>query len=105
MNEKIKGPIILMFSKDEPGAAAKLLKQHISQVKTLKVQVIGLETKVLAPEAIDQVAKLPNKQQAIAMLLAGLQGPITGLSCVLKETYSKLVRAVSEVSNVRQAKQ
>ena len=104
--DEVKGPIVLCFSLgEEPNTAAKLIHESMKELKVLKVRTIGLESKVLAADAIDKVAKMPNKQQAIGMLLGVMQAPVQGLACVFQETYAKLVRTVSEVAKVKQAKQ
>lgn len=100
----LTGPVVLCFSLEEPNAAAQLVMDFMKKSKVLKVHSIGLESKVLAPEEIDKVAKMPNKQQAIAMLLGVMQAPVTGLACAMKETAAKLVRTVSEVAKLKQAK-
>ena len=102
----LKGPVVLCFSLgEEPNIAAKLIHESMKELKVLKVRTIGLESKTLAADAIDKVAKMPNKQQAIGMLLGVMQAPVQGLACVFQETYAKLVRTVSEVAKVKQAKQ
>lgn len=103
ITDHLTGPTVLCFSDEEPSAAAKLVKECMKSSPSLVVRAIGLENKVLAAEAIDQIAKMPNKQQAIAMLLGGLQAPVSGLACALKETYARLVRVLFEVSKVKQA--
>ena len=95
------GPVLLCFASEEPNTAAKLIKDYMVKIKCLKVQVIAVENQVLAPESIEQVAKMPNKHQALALLMGGMQAPITGLACALKETYAKLVRTLSEVARKR----
>lgn len=105
VTEKLVGPTILAFSLEEPNAAAKLIKDFAKSCKALKVQAICLEDTVLGAESLDKVASMPNKAQAVAMLLGVLQAPSRNLACTLQETYAKLVRVAQAVADKRESQQ
>jgi len=105
LQEKLVGPTILAFSMDEPNAAAKLIQEFSKECEALKVQALGLENKVLAADALDSVAKMPNREQAIVMLLVALNGPVQKLACTMQETYAKLARVMQEVAKKRESQQ
>ena len=105
LSEKLVGPTILAFSIDTPNAAAKLIQEFAKDCKALKVQALALENKVLGAESLDSVAKMPNREQAIAMLLVTLNGPVQKLACTLQETYAKLARVMQEVAKKRESQQ
>ena len=64
-----------------------------------------LDDAVYPGTALGQIADLPTKEQAIALLLGALQSPIRNLACTLQETYATLVRVVDQVANKRQSQQ
>ena len=103
--DKIVGPIVLAFSMEEPGSAAKLMKEFVKNYEVLQVQVIGVETGVYPASALNKIADMPNKEQAIAILLGALQSPIRNLACTLQETYATLVRVVDQVAKQRESQQ
>jgi len=105
LQEKLVGPTILAFSMDEPNAAAKLIQEFSKECEALKVQALGLENKVLTADALDSVAKMPNREQAIVMLLVALNGPVQKLACTMQETYAKLARVMQEVAKKRESQQ
>lgn len=103
--DKIVGPIVLAFSMEEPNAAAKLFKEYIKDYDVLKVQVIGVDKAVYPGSALSQIADIPSKDQAIAILLGSLQSPIRSLACTLQETYATLVRVVDQVAKKIESQQ
>ncbi len=105
VTEKLVGPTILAFSLEEPNAAAKLIKDFAKSCQALKVQAVCVETTVLGAESLDKIANMPNKPQAVALLLGVLQAPTRNLACTLQETYAKLVRVVQAVADKRESQQ
>ena len=105
LTEKLVGPMILAFSLEEPNAAAKLIKDFAKNCEALKVQAVCLENTVLGAESLDKIANMPNKPQAVAMLLGVLQAPSRNLACTLQETYAKLVRVAQAVADKRESQQ
>ena len=105
VTSKLIGPTILAFSLEEPNAAAKLIKDFAKSCEALKVQAVCLENAVYGAESLDKVASMPNKPQAVAMLLGVLQAPTRNLACTLQETYAKLARVVQAVADKRGSQQ
>ena len=105
LQDKLVGPTILAFSMEEPNAAAKLIQEFSKDCEALKVQALGLENKVLGADALNSVAKMPNREQAITLLLVALNGPVQKLACTMQETYAKLARGMQEVAKKRESQQ
>ena len=103
--DKIVGPIVLVFSMEEPNAAAKLLRNFVKDFEVLKVQVIGVEDAVYLASDLAKIADIPSKDEAIAILLGALQSPIRNLACTLQETYATLVRVVDQVAKKVESQQ
>ena len=66
VGKSLKGPLILAFSKDDPGAAARLVKAFAKDHDKLKTTVVSLGGSALTAKDLDKVASLPTKQQARA---------------------------------------
>jgi large subunit ribosomal protein L10 len=100
---RLKGPLVLAFSKDDPGAAARLVKDFAKTNDKLVPTIVALGGQVLSPKDIDRVASLPTKEQAIAQLLGTLKAPIEKLVRTLAEPQAKLVRTLAAVRDQKQA--
>src|SRR6187399_3674391 len=100
---KLKGPLILAFSKDDPGAAARLVKAFAKDHDKLKPTVLSLGGSSLTAKDLDKVASLPTKQQALSQLVGLLQAPISKFVRTLAEPHAKLVRTIAAVKDQKAA--
>ena len=103
MREGLVGQLVLAFSKDEPGAAAKVVRDFVKKNDKLVVKLVALEGKLLQPSDIDALASLPSKEQAISMLMGMMTAPVVMLVRTLTESHTKLVRTVKAVADQKQA--
>ena len=74
---QLKGPLILAFSKDDPGAAARVIKAFAKDNDKLVATLVSLGGQVLPAKSLDQIASLPTREQALSMLLGVLKAPIS----------------------------
>lgn len=100
---KLKGPLVLAFSKDDPGAAARVVKDFAKGHEKLVATLVSLGGQVLPGGDIDKVASLPTREQALAMLLGVLKAPVAKLVGTLAAPASKLARTVAAVRDQKQA--
>jgi large subunit ribosomal protein L10 len=76
LNDVLKGMTGVAWSFEEPSAAARAVKEFVKENEKLKVKAGLLEGQVLGPQAVtEQLATLPNKDEARAMLLATFNAP------------------------------
>jgi large subunit ribosomal protein L10 len=99
----LKGPLVLAFSKDDPGAAARLVKAFSKDNDKLKATLLSLGETVLSPKELDKVASLPTLEAARATLLGALQAPHGKLVRLINEPHAMLVRAIAAVKDKREA--
>jgi large subunit ribosomal protein L10 len=100
---KLKGPLVLAFSKDDPGAAARVVKDFAKGHEKLVATLVALGGQLLPGSEIERVASLPTREQALAMLLGVLKAPIAKLVRTLAEPPAKLARTVAAVREQKQA--
>jgi len=93
VSSSLKGPLILAFSKDDPGAAARLVKSFSKDNDKLVPTIVSLGGTALSPKDLDKVASLPTLEGARATLLGLLQAPVGRLVRTIAEPHAKLVRA------------
>src|ERR1700730_9043573 len=100
---KLKGPVVLAFSKDDPGAAARVVKDFAKGHDKLVATLVALGGQVLPAGELDRVASLPTREQALSMLLGVLKAPMSKLVRTLAGPPAKLARPLAAVRDQKQA--
>jgi len=100
---KLRGPLVLAFSKDDPGAAARVVKDFSKTNDKLVATLVSLGGQVLPGNELEKVASLPTREQALSMLLGVLKAPIQKFVGTLAAPASKLARTVAAVRDQKQA--
>src|SRR5277367_405405 len=98
----LKGPLVLAFSKDDPGAAARVVKDFAKGNDKLVATLVSLGGQVLPAKDLETVASLPTREQALSILLGTLKAPIQKFVSTLAAAPSKLVRTVAAVRDQKQ---
>jgi large subunit ribosomal protein L10 len=101
--EALTGPTMVAFSQEDPGAAARLLKDYAKDFDNLEVKALAIGGQMLDASQIDQLAKLPTRDQALAMLMSVMLAPVTKLARTLNEVPGKLVRTLAAVKDQKEA--
>jgi large subunit ribosomal protein L10 len=97
MCDGLVGPVLLAFSEEDPGAAARVMTNFAKSNDKLVVKLVSMGGKLLEPGAIASLAKLPTREQALGSLMAVMKAPISRLICTLAEPHAKLVRTMGAV--------
>ena len=92
---KLKGPLVLAFSKDDPGAAARVVKDFAKANDKLVATLVSIGGQVLPGQDLDRVASLPTREQALSMLLGAFKAPMQKLASLLNEPPAKLARTLA----------
>ena len=100
---KLKGPVVLAFSKDDPGAAARVVKDFAKANEKLVATLVSVGGQVLSAAELERVASLPTREQALSMLLGVLKAPIVKLVRTLAEPPAKLARTLAAIRDQKQA--
>src|SRR5262245_65198479 len=80
---KLKGPLVLAFSKDDPGAAARVVKDFAKANDKLVPTLVSIGGQVLPGADLDKVASLPTREQALSMLLGALKATMKNIRSML----------------------
>jgi large subunit ribosomal protein L10 len=92
----LKGMTGVAWSYEEPSAAAKVLKEFVKENEKLKIKAGLLEGQVLDGKAVEeQLAMMPGKNEARAMLLATLMAPAQRLVMLLNTPGGNFVRLLN----------
>ena len=100
---KLKGPLVLAFSNDDPGAAARVVKDFAKANEKLVATLVSLGGQVLSGKELEKVASLPTREQALSLLLGVIKAPIQKFVATLAEPPAKLARTLAAVRDQKQA--
>ncbi|AIT09408.1 50S ribosomal protein L10 [Candidatus Francisella endociliophora] len=87
--DALKGPLVLALSMESPGGSAKLFKNFSKDHKALEVKNLVMAGDLYGPEKLDDFAKIPTRDEAIAILMSVMQAPVTKLARTLNEVQKK----------------
>ncbi len=103
MADGLVGQLVLAFSQEDPGSAARVIKDFSKEHDKLVVKLVSIGGKLLAATDIDTLAKMPTYDQAISMLMAVMKAPVEKLARTMNEVPGKLVRTVAAVRDAKEA--
>jgi large subunit ribosomal protein L10 len=103
MSDSLVGPLLLAFSQDDPGAAARVVADFSKEDDKLIVKLVSINGKLLGAGEINRLAKMPTKDQAISILMSVMKAPVEKLVRTLAEPHGKLVRTIAAVRDQKQA--
>jgi len=101
MKDGLVGPLVLAFSQEDPGSAARLVKDFAKDHDALVTKMVSIGGEMLAPEELNRLASLPTKEQGISMLMALMMAPTEKLVRTLNEVPGKLVRTLAAVRDAK----
>jgi large subunit ribosomal protein L10 len=103
MQEGLSGPLLLAFSREEPGAAARLVKDFAKEHERLVAKLVSFGGEMLGAADLDRLAKMPTRDQALSMLMAVMKAPTEKFVRTLNEVPGKLVRTVAAIRDQKQS--
>jgi large subunit ribosomal protein L10 len=74
LNDVFKGPTLIAFSNEHPGAAARIFKEFSKGQDKFEIKAAAFEGQFLAANQIDVLATLPTYNEAISQLMSVMQG-------------------------------
>ena len=99
LQDALVGPMLLIFSTQEAGDAARLVWDFAKDNGLLEVKALSFGNALLNAKELEVVAKLPTKDQAIALLMSVMRAPTTQFVRTMSETYAQFVRVLSAVAD------
>jgi len=83
LKQVLSGPNAIIFSEELTGGA-KVLAKYAKRFESLNIKGGVFEGKFTNKEETVAIAKLPNREGLIAMLLSCLQAPVRQFACTVK---------------------
>ncbi|MBW6515411.1 MAG: 50S ribosomal protein L10 [Candidatus Cloacimonetes bacterium] len=102
LDEALVGPTSVAVSKVDEIAPARGIAEFIKEVmadKSFPTFKVGyVDGKLYNKEELERLAKLPAKEQLIAMMLSGFNAPMANFVYTLKAVTNKFVYAVDAIA-------
>jgi large subunit ribosomal protein L10 len=103
MQESLTGPLLFAFSMEDPGAAARLVKDFAKGHDNLIAKLVAVGGQLYDVSELDRLSSLPTYDQGIAIMMGVMKAPIEKFVRTLAEPHTKLVRTVAAVRDAKQA--
>ena len=103
MQDSLTGPLLFAFSMEDPGAAARLVKDYSKDHDKLIAKLVAVGGDLYDASELERLSNLPTYDQAIAILLGVMKAPIEKFVRTLAEPHTKMVRTVAAVRDAKQA--
>ncbi len=102
LGSALEGPTAILYVREgDPIEAIKLLHSHVKENKweSFSFKAGYLDGNYFPGEEVENLAKLPSKQELYTMLVSATQGPIRGLVYVLSGVMRNLVYVLSAIKD------
>lgn len=92
MQEGLVGPLLLAFSMEDPGCAARLVHEFSKSHNKLVTKVVAIGGQAYDASELERLAKLPTRDQGISMLMSVMKAPV-----------GKLARTLAALKDLKEA--
>ena len=103
MQDGLKGPLILAFAQEDPGAVARVAEAFAKDHDKFQVRLVAVGGKLLDPSKLGDLAKMPTRDQALSLLMAVMKAPVQKLAATINEVPGKLVRTLAAIRDAKEA--
>ena len=102
LKESLTGPLLLVFSGEDPGAGARLVRDFAKDNDKLKTKAVAFAGELRPATDLALLASMPTLDEARAQLLAIFQAPQTKLVRTLAEPAAQFVRVLAAYCDSQQ---
>jgi large subunit ribosomal protein L10 len=99
----LEQPTAIAFGYDDPVAPAKIIKKFSEKNAKLRLKVCVVENRVYDGSQLDELAKLPTKNEIIAGILGSIQSPVSGIVGAINAVMRDLVSVVDAIEKKKAA--
>lgn len=83
MQAELVGPLIIAFSMEDPGSAARLISDFAKTHDKLITKVVAIGGQSYGASELARLARLPTRDQGISMLMSVMKAPVEKLARTL----------------------
>ncbi|MEQ8230285.1 MAG: 50S ribosomal protein L10 [Gammaproteobacteria bacterium] len=103
LKESLTGPLLLVFSGEDPGAGARLVRDFSKQHDKLVTRAVAFAGELRPADDLALLANMPTLDEARAKLLSVFQAPQTKLVRTLAEPAGQMVRVLAAYRDSKQS--
>ena len=85
LDEYLEGPSAIAIAKEDATAPARIICKFAKTAKALEVKAGVVEGTVYDANGVEELSKVPSREELLSKLLGSLQSPITNLARVLNQ--------------------
>ena len=94
MQASFKGPLVLAFSREDPGAAARVVKAFAKEHDKLVTVALSIGGELYEAKDLERLASLPTLDEARSLMLGVLQAPLSQFVRTLAEPAAQIARVL-----------
>lgn len=98
----LEGPTAIVYTNEDPVAAAKTLTDFARLVKPVRVKAGIVDGQAFDAKQIESLAKIPPRQELYAMMVGGLMSPVSGLVGTLQSLIGQAVLTLQAVAEQKE---
>jgi large subunit ribosomal protein L10 len=99
LSELLSGPNAVTYCGDDPIAPLKVLTEFAEDHEQPPVKAGVVEGERLSPEELEELSKVPGREELIASVVGGFAGPVTELVYTLSGVVSDLVFTLQAIAD------
>ena len=103
LKDTLVGPLLLVFSEEDPGAGARLVKDFSKDNEQLVTKAVAFAGELRPASDLGALASMPTLDEARAQLLSVMKAPQTKLVRTLAEPSGQLVRVLAAYRDAQQS--
>jgi large subunit ribosomal protein L10 len=92
MQDSLVGPLLIAFSMEDPGSAARLINDFAKSHDKLITKIVAIGGQSFGASELARLANLPTRDQGISLLMSVMKAPV-----------EKLVRTLAALRDEKQA--
>lgn len=102
LQEHFRGPVGVIYLRGDVSAGCKKVMQFSEQHEKFQIKIGFYEQSILSPQEIDEISKLPSKEELIAKILSSIVGVHRGVLGVLQGVPRNVVGVLSAIKETKQ---
>lgn len=102
LEEMLVGPTAIAFGFDDPTALAKMLNDFAKQHQAMEIKGGLLDNQIITAAKVQELAKLPGRDQLIAQFIGMLNMPLVRLVTALNKPVRDLAVTLGQVVQNKQ---
>jgi large subunit ribosomal protein L10 len=101
--DMLVGPTGIAFSYDDAVVPAKIIKKFKDKSGKLNLKIAVLEKQIFEGTQLDQLSRLPSRNELMAGIVGSLQAPISGVVGAIGAVLRDLVSVVDAIEKKKRA--